>query len=328
MNRGGTSLQKSWKALRGLSATLSEFFTLNRRFASLGALHPKPGDAAFGQGRLGLALLRNAQQLDHWHPDRDSASVMYSNAIALMAAASRTVIERQTAAGLSSDMVTSWEQLVRSASPRLQTLLCSDVNVASLADIAHADAAPSGPVADLRSSASTLARIVFRQQQPYRRLIWQRTLRIGVASVVALVALVWAAYALLTPTNLALKRPVAVSSSHPVWRVDPSRVVDGKELALGFHTAHETNATVTVDLGKVRRIRAVELVNRPDCCHERSSPLAIQVSLDGVGYTSVAERKRAFYRWKAGLRPPVRARYVRVLHLATGYFHLAELKVF
>jgi hypothetical protein len=72
----------------------------------------------------------------------------------------------------------------------------------------------------------------------------------------------------------------------------------------------------------------VELFNRPDCCHERVAPLKVQVSTDGTNFSTVTRRHRAFHRWKLKLPANTRARYVRLLHDTTGFFHLAEVKVF
>jgi len=321
-------LADSLSALRGWLVALVDYLTLRKRMAGLGAKYPVPGTAAFTLGRFGLSMLRDAQQLDHLRGERDTAAVMYMNAITLMVRASETVERNLAHEGIDERTSLRSSELRERASAPILALLAGEFGPIDFAELSDADGTRAKLRDELRRTAHFLAAIVHEQQRPYRRLARLRAFRLGVAGVLLSSFLAWGAHALLTPTNLALHRPVTVSSRDPFWGVDPQRVVDGDELNLGFHSAYGTNATATVDLGRVRRIKAIELFNRPDCCEERTAPVAVQVSTDGVTYRTVLRRKRAFYRWKAALPSGTDARYVRLVHETTGYFHLAEIKVF
>lgn len=129
-------------------------------------------------------------------------------------------------------------------------------------------------------------------------------------------------------TNLALKRPVTISSRHPVFGVEPSRLVDGNRTELGFHSTETANQTATIDLGQAHRISRVVVYNRADCCQARAVPLRIDVSVDGKDFKQVAERTEPFEsEWTANFWK-VKARYVRLTDLSPTFFHLNEVEVY
>jgi len=321
-------LSASLGALRGAFVAVVDYLTVRERVARLAPRYPVPGTTAFTLGRFGLSILRDAEQLDHLLGERDTAAVMYMNAITLMARASETVERSREEGGIDDRSLLRATELRERASAPVRALLGGEFGPIDFAELDEADGTRSKSRDELRRAAHFLGAIVHEQQRPYRRLVRLRAFRLGIAGALLSLLLAWTAHALLTPRNLALHRPVTVSSRDPFWGVDPQRVVDGDELNLGFHSAYGTNATATVDLGRVRRIKAIELFNRPDCCEERTAPVVVQVSTDGVAYRTVLRRKRAFYRWKEALPSGTEARYVRLLHETTGYFHLAEIKVF
>ena len=162
------------------------------------------------------------------------------------------------------------------------------------------------------------------------RVILSRWLRIGTTAAVlaALIAYGLSMSGLFDDQNLALHRPVTMSSvfSADTGR-DPSLLVDGDTSNLGFHTAHGVQQHVTIDLGTAQRIRRVVVYNRSDCCQERAVPLHVEVSQDGNAYQRVATRTETFSEWEAEF-PPVTARYVRLLRPKKDYFHLAEVEVY
>jgi hypothetical protein len=165
--------------------------------------------------------------------------------------------------------------------------------------------------------------------------VWiARVLRIGICvagllAVVLAVALREEEEEVVTGPNLALGRPVTMSSRYAEGKVghDPSALVDGNPTNMGFHTDRGGPQHVTIDLGAERRIRRVVVYNRTDCCAEKAVPLRIEVSEDGKKYREVAQRKENFDIWKAKLSP-TDARYVKLTCLGGDYFHLAEVEVY
>lgn len=88
-----------------------------------------------------------------------------------------------------------------------------------------------------------------------------------------------------------------------------------------FHTAEERSPWVRLDLGAARTLREVVVENRSDCCAERAVPLALELSLDGRGWSEVARRTSAFNEWTARFtaRP---TRYLRLRALRRTALHL------
>ena len=136
------------------------------------------------------------------------------------------------------------------------------------------------------------------------------------------------ALAWLKAPNLALNRPVEVSSRNAEHGADPGLVVDGKRTNLGFHSGDDKGPhTVTVDLGRARRIHRVDVFNRADCCQDRAVPLSLEVSSDGRSFRKLLVRIDQFSLWKAEF-PATEARYVRLVQKSDSAFHLSEIEVY
>jgi hypothetical protein len=127
--------------------------------------------------------------------------------------------------------------------------------------------------------------------------------------------------------NIALHRPVTISSQYPNEGLDHSLLVDGDNTNLGFHTLANGPQHCVIDLGTKRAFNTVVVTNRADCCHERAVPLQLQVSDDGQNYRTIAERRDVFDVWTAdGLK--VQARYVKLQLTTANFFHLSEVEIY
>lgn len=160
------------------------------------------------------------------------------------------------------------------------------------------------------------------------RALFARYTRTGIAAVVV-IAVVGLIYNLmgsrLEKPNLALHRPVEVSSQYPGAGEDHSLVVNGDHSNLGFHTNCEGPQFVIVNLGAVKKFDQVVVYNRPEY-QERAVPLHLEVSSDHQSYKLLATKKEVFDKWTAsGLA--AEGRYVRLRNTPPNCFHLAEIEV-
>jgi hypothetical protein len=95
-----------------------------------------------------------------------------------------------------------------------------------------------------------------------------------------------------------------------------------------FHTLQEPEPWVMFDLGRERRVSAVEVDNRLDCCAERAVPLAIEVSSDKKTWHEVARHTTEFTSMRESFSP-VRARYVRFrVPVPLGLLHLSRVHIY
>jgi hypothetical protein len=94
-----------------------------------------------------------------------------------------------------------------------------------------------------------------------------------------------------------------------------------------FHTNADKKPWLLVALGGERRVTAVRIVNRLDCCRDRADDIRIEVGADTERFETVSKRTKEFRSWLARF-PARRARFVRVLGKANEPLHLADLQVF
>ncbi|HEY5958246.1 MAG TPA: discoidin domain-containing protein, partial [Polyangiaceae bacterium] len=182
----------------------------------------------------------------------------------------------------------------------------------------------------LRKLAGALSDPLEREASLVGRVLFMRWARIG-AAVLVLLAIAWAVSGAVekrfAKPNIALGRPVTVSSQFPDAALDHTLLVDGDRTNLGFHTDNSPNQWVTIDLGSTKNISKVVVYNRVECCQERAVPLRLEVSDDGVNYKKVADRTEEFDVWTSkGL--DVKGRYVRLRHLGANYLHFAEVEIY
>lgn len=154
----------------------------------------------------------------------------------------------------------------------------------------------------------------------------RRRLRILLGGALGLLALGFGLWRALTPPNLAFGRPVVAVDTLPDH--DPSRLVDGDTLALGFHSTRRRDPYVTIDLGQVHSVSRIVIFNRPDCCQERAVPLDVQLSVDGKKFSTIQREKHSFFDLTVRTKEPTPARYVRLQHVGTENFHLSEVEVY
>jgi hypothetical protein len=125
--------------------------------------------------------------------------------------------------------------------------------------------------------------------------------------------------------NVALHRPVEVSSQYPGAGEDHSLLVDGDRTNLGFHTDC-SGGWVIIDLGAPKNIEKVVVYNRSEY-PERAVPLIIEVSNDHQNFRQVAEKREVFDKWAAkGLN--AQGRYVKLRNTTSACFHLSEVEVY
>jgi hypothetical protein len=165
------------------------------------------------------------------------------------------------------------------------------------------------------------------EAEPARRAFVRRwTLRCS-AAVMLVAAITWAGDAMIRKKNLALHRPVTISSNEKAARVRTRALVDGDRKNLGFHTRKGRDQWVVIDLENVETINTISVYNRFDCCQQRAAPLRLEVSTDGTTYTVVAHRQQVFSVWTTKL-PPTKARFLRLTNESNNFFHLSEVEVY
>jgi hypothetical protein len=157
-----------------------------------------------------------------------------------------------------------------------------------------------------------------------------RAFRIGGTLVLLIAVLIFAGSAIaraLRGENVALGKPVTISSNWDVRRFPASSIVDGDTDALGCHTQQEQRPWVQIDLGRPVGIREVAVHNRQEYS-ERAVPLIIEVSLDGKRYQVFDRREQDFDLWKSVKEQPVEARFVRLTIPKRNHLHLNEVQVY
>jgi hypothetical protein len=182
----------------------------------------------------------------------------------------------------------------------------------------------------LRKLAASLAEPLEREASLVGRVLFMRWARLAAAALV-LLAIAWTISGTVekrfAKPNIALGRPVTISTQFADAALDHTLLVDGDRTNLGFHTDNGPNQWVTIDLGSPKSISKVVVYNRVECCQERAVPLRLEVSDDNVNFKKVVDRTEEFDVWTAkGL--DIRGRYVRLRHLGANFLHLAEVEIY
>ena len=185
-------------------------------------------------------------------------------------------------------------------------------------------------LAPLRDIATALMDPLEREAETISRLKIARYIRLSGAAVLvfAAMALVFGWFADHSgKKNIALNRPVTVTSQIPNVGTDHRLLVDGDHTNIGFHTDNLPNQFAVIDLGSSVKFDKVVVYNRSDCCKERAVPLQLEVSDDNANYKKLAERTEEFDVWTASMLR-AKGRYVRLRLLGRNPFHLAEVEVY
>jgi len=224
-----------------------------------------------------------------------------------------------------SGMARTLERLPTAQQARIAALLLATFDESELASSSAGEL--ERDLAALRSIAFALGDPLENSARAARRQRAARLLRRAAVCCVLAAVLGWGLASALRRPNLALRRPVAVQSSDPIFHINPAQVVDGDRTNLGFHTTTRDPKSVTIDLQVPRHIRRIDVYNRLDCCQDRAVPLSIEVSSDGQRFTRVAHRERRFALWKVKLSP-LEVRWVRLVDEGDQAFHLSEIEVY
>ena len=167
------------------------------------------------------------------------------------------------------------------------------------------------------SASSRDARLTWRQIQ-LERAVTGAALALG-AGWLLFVAVPW----LISPPNVALGKPVRMSSERPEARAEdavgllsPAGAVDGKLPATyDVCSKYEPNPWLVVDLKDQYDLTKVIVYNRGECCWgERELPMVVEASVDDRTYVELGRRSTPFTQqspWSLALGH-ARARYVRV----------------
>jgi hypothetical protein len=318
----------------GSSNALVELFLQKAHLAAAARLAFSSSDPGFGEFELGLAALRDGNQMASSEGGREPALLLLRSAIRLFA---RAMVLRRGHAGSDAQWAEVWSIATNlPAWPAVQGSL-QQAATAQVVDAITNDepylatlspSARKALLASMTAFAKRLAAPLEHDATLVPRIQWKRRRRLGAVSLFFVALLAWSIVALTRQQNLASNRPVVVSDRDSTFGVDPMHAVDGDRTNLGFHTTYRADATMTIDLGAVKPLHRVDVYNRVDCCQERAVPLALQVSNDGRQYRTLSHTKHKFDLWSVPLPSGTSARFVRLLRERTGIFHLSEVEVY
>jgi len=158
----------------------------------------------------------------------------------------------------------------------------------------------------------------------------QRWGRVGALAVVLLYAGWGVVRHRVMPVNIAIGKPVRVSS-HRVNPPDGHELVDGRP---GFTYAVQTNTEdsphVVIDLQADYAIHRIAVTNRADGWWDDCLPLVVELSRDDKTYTELARRESHFgfdAPWVIAASGRM-ARYVRVRVARRSYLTLGRVEIF
>jgi len=177
---------------------------------------------------------------------------------------------------------------------------------------------------DAAAARAFLERLLWNADAPRRRverLLVRRFVGLVAIAVVAGL-LVLGVRALTLGTNLAAGKPMRTSSSWPGCPSDP--MCDG---ILLFHTNPENDHPwVEFDLLTSQTVKRIDVINRQDCCKDRTVPLVVEFSQDRVHWTEIARRIEEFSEWTLKIAPR-KTRYVRLRIARPSTFHLKDVVI-
>jgi hypothetical protein len=136
-----------------------------------------------------------------------------------------------------------------------------------------------------------------------RQVKLSRALRIGAIGLLALLGVGFGVWKLVAPKNIALGKPVQLSSRRPecpagtgAEGLSPAGLVDGTvSSTYDICTKGEVRPWAILDLQKVRPIGKVVVHNRADCCWGNwDLPVALELSDDGTNFREIARRTTAY----------------------------------
>jgi hypothetical protein len=177
--------------------------------------------------------------------------------------------------------------------------LLSDTRLLAFDELPPAEAQTKR--SEIENTALWLRRLV--DARTVRQIKWSRTLRIGLVALATLACLGFGFSKLVAPKNIALGKPVEMSSRRPQCPpgsgeagLPPSGLVDGTvSAAYDICTNYEVRPWVSLDLQQVRRVSKVVVFDRGDCCWgSYDLPTVLDLSEDGTNFREVARRTTAY----------------------------------
>jgi F5/8 type C domain len=212
------------------------------------------------------------------------------------------------------------------ASPELLSQLAAVPNVLPALEAAlRGDAADFSTLQLLRDAHQRALKSFERHEHAIAQTTDRLFTALAIAALVAFAAVVlWAQ--LRPPTigpDLAQGKPRTQSS---VYCVPENGECNGYPTRLAFHTNEDSSPWYQIDLQQPQRVSRVWIRNRSDSSQIRAVPLVVEVSNDGVTFTSVARKDAKFSEWMATF-PPVSTRYIRVRVDRKSYLHLEAIRV-
>jgi hypothetical protein len=156
------------------------------------------------------------------------------------------------------------------------------------------------------------------------------------AKICALLAIVlgfvaWKARVAIRAKDIALEKPVTMSSIYPTASFPAGGLTDGfVSDTYGVHTNREALPWVQIDLGEVFRIDKIDVYNRSDCCFDDGLPMTLLLSENGQEFVTVDSRRQSFTAaspWTYFAQGH-RARYIRINGAPGSYLALGEVEAF
>jgi hypothetical protein len=180
----------------------------------------------------------------------------------------------------------------------------------------------------LAGAARALLEVARTPERRLQQAFARRFLRTSVTVLLLVLAVILGAEAgarVARGPNLAEGKPWRASSTYRGFSAEAG-ICDGNKTRIFFHTNREQEPWVELDLGEPTLIERVDVRNRRDCCRDRSSPLAIEGSLDGQDWQELGRQTEPFSKWTLEFGP-MKARYVRAKALKRTFLHLESVEV-
>ncbi len=325
-----------------VGAAVAEFFLLSGPRATVRGRSPAVGASLRTWWLAARAYLRVAEQLS---PETEFAPALalYREGIRPLVGAVLVVTERAVLPADVVDVGAAWATLERNWSRLGIEVDLREFGAAkrALVEAAPFDDPPPGKeeAAAVLAALSRLVDLVGRAIEPRteRRLAAYARARQAVVAVVVVVAIAIPVKRALAPRDLALYKPVTMSTVHP-WReaVGGTNLTNGK-IEFGWATATDNTADggrqdpwITVDLQKPTRIGKIVVYNRGDERFNDCLPLILEIGLNPNDMKTLGVRKDLFTRTEPWVVDHLdeTARYVRVRMTGTAYIALNEIEVY
>jgi hypothetical protein len=276
------------------------------------------------------AAQRRASVADDLSDDRNAAVayVLYREAVALLISA--VAISRHPAEA-ARDGVTApgaferLEALSRAGEiPELPPFVSAAKQLLSVEEpLAFDRRAPEDLLSQRKSVEQTLRWLSdLIEHRTLNEIRATRIVRLFMIGVVLCSCLAWVVMRVTRPVNLALGKPVTVSSQHPQTAApkDNSGVTNGDvESAYGIATYLPSSsggtAWVMVDLTQPTKFKRIKIYNRADGWFDDPLPLRLELSDDATNFTVVDTRATSFSARSPWVYEPPgggQTRYIRV----------------